>query len=151
MIRVDLTRCTGCGTCVDVCPTGAIYIVDSHAEVDEALCTLCEACISACPEDALSSTREAVSAPKADRLPQVQPEKVIQLPPVQTQAVPLHRKILPTVGAVVSVAGREILPRVVDSIVSALETQKASESSQESGGREAGGGRRARRRRRGKS
>ncbi len=151
MIQVDLSRCTGCGACVDVCPMGAIYIVDGHAEVDETLCNLCEACISACPKEALSSVPEVVSTPEADRLPQVQPDKVIQLPPVRTEVTPWHQKVLPAVGVVVSYAGREILPRVVDSLVSALGPQDASENGQKAGGQGAGGGRRARRRRRGKS
>ncbi len=150
VIQVDLSKCTGCGMCVDVCPTGAIYIADGRAEIDETLCHACEACISACPEGALSSVPEAVFTPASERLPQVQPEKVIQLPPVRTEVVPWHRKVLPAIGAVVSFAGREILPRVVDSFVSTLEARGTPDSGRKAGGRGAGGGRRARRRRRGK-
>ena len=151
MIQVDLSKCTGCGVCVDVCPTGAIYIVDGHAQIDETLCHPCEACIPACPEEALSSMPETVSAPAPERLPEVRPDKVILLPLAETEVAPWHRRVLPALGAVASFTGREILPRVVDSIVSALGTQETSGSSRRAEGRKAEGGRRARRRRRGKS
>jgi NAD-dependent dihydropyrimidine dehydrogenase PreA subunit len=149
VIQVDFSKCTGCGVCVDVCPTAAIYIVDGQAQIDETLCHPCTVCIPACPEEALSSMPETVSTP--ERLPEVQPEKVIQLPPAQADVTPWHRQVLPALGAVASFAGREILPHVVDSIVSALGAQGVSESSPRAKGRKAEGGRRARRRRRGKS
>lgn len=50
IVWVDVTRCTGCGACVEVCPVGAIALVDGKARVDEELCTGCGACVDACPE-----------------------------------------------------------------------------------------------------
>lgn len=52
-VWVDIARCTGCGACMEVCPGGAIALVDGKARVDEELCTDCGACVDACPEDAI--------------------------------------------------------------------------------------------------
>ena len=43
-------RCSGCGRCVEVCPTGAIPADGTAADVG--LCTLCCACVKVCPEQA---------------------------------------------------------------------------------------------------
>lgn len=51
---MDTEKCTGCGTCVDVCPVGVYEIVDgksSPVHVDE--CLACHACESQCPEGAI--------------------------------------------------------------------------------------------------
>jgi len=52
-MKVDLDRCTGCGTCVQDCPLGAIRLKKKKAFVDEA-CSHCGACVRICPEEALS-------------------------------------------------------------------------------------------------
>lgn len=41
--------CVFCGTCEIVCPTNAIKIVDSHAEIDKSKCIMCGSCTAACP------------------------------------------------------------------------------------------------------
>jgi len=50
---VDADRCTGCGLCQEVCPTGAVS-VDKVARIDGSKCTGCGQCVAECPEDALS-------------------------------------------------------------------------------------------------
>jgi NAD-dependent dihydropyrimidine dehydrogenase PreA subunit len=53
-IRIDLDKCTGCGTCVDVCPVGTFELRDnksSAVNVDE--CLVCRACETQCPENAI--------------------------------------------------------------------------------------------------
>ncbi|HJJ32067.1 MAG TPA: 4Fe-4S binding protein [Methanocorpusculum sp.] len=52
--KVDQNKCTGCQTCVDICPAAAIAIENDKAKVDEAACVDCETCIDECPESALS-------------------------------------------------------------------------------------------------
>ena len=51
-LKVDLDKCTGCGTCVFACPFGAIEVVDGKAKVYDS-CVDCGACVEQCPEGAL--------------------------------------------------------------------------------------------------
>jgi len=55
-IRVNIEKCTGCGTCIDVCPYAAIIIKDDKAFITDA-CTLCGACVESCPEGAILDER----------------------------------------------------------------------------------------------
>jgi len=48
--RVDPAGCTGCGTCVAHCPSGAISMVDARAVISPAACIGCADCIVVCPE-----------------------------------------------------------------------------------------------------
>ncbi len=55
---VDEDLCSGCGTCITVCPYSAIELIKekdgkSHAKVNEALCMGCGACVAACPSGAM--------------------------------------------------------------------------------------------------
>lgn len=50
---VDADKCTGCETCVDVCPSEAIHMEDDIAVVDPDLCVDCEACVDECPAEAI--------------------------------------------------------------------------------------------------
>jgi electron transfer flavoprotein alpha subunit len=52
-IEIDLEKCTGCGSCVDVCPFGLLEIVDDKARLKEG-CTLCGACRDACAFEAIT-------------------------------------------------------------------------------------------------
>ncbi|GAA4164810.1 ferredoxin-type protein NapF [Shinella granuli] len=47
-----LAACTGCGQCVEHCPTGVIALVDGLPALDfsTAECTFCGACAQNCPE-----------------------------------------------------------------------------------------------------
>jgi len=53
MITVDTTRCIGCGECEEVCPYGAIEVIDGDAVVNPVLCHQCNRCIETCPEGAI--------------------------------------------------------------------------------------------------
>lgn len=50
---VDQDLCTGCGSCVEVCPAEAIEINAGAAAIDDYLCILCGACQANCPQDAM--------------------------------------------------------------------------------------------------
>jgi uncharacterized Fe-S center protein len=51
--RVDEKKCTGCATCAQWCPAGAIEMTQS-AHIDPAKCIGCGECIAVCMEDAVS-------------------------------------------------------------------------------------------------
>ncbi len=54
---IDETKCTGCGTCVTVCPYGALRKNDEGiAEVIVAACKGCGCCGATCPEGAITMT-----------------------------------------------------------------------------------------------
>lgn len=48
-------KCTHCGACTAVCPTGALFVnrPDMTIEFDESKCSVCELCVSACPPRAM--------------------------------------------------------------------------------------------------
>ncbi|MGZ8428748.1 MAG: DUF362 domain-containing protein [Candidatus Deferrimicrobiaceae bacterium] len=47
---VDPANCTGCGTCITHCPSGAIGILSQTALIDPRTCIGCADCIVVCPE-----------------------------------------------------------------------------------------------------
>jgi NAD-dependent dihydropyrimidine dehydrogenase PreA subunit len=57
---VSTEKCTGCGSCIDVCPTEAIKIEYGKAVITLD-CVDCGACPRVCPEGAIK--RQAVPAP----------------------------------------------------------------------------------------
>ncbi|MCX7821887.1 MAG: electron transfer flavoprotein subunit alpha [Syntrophobacterales bacterium] len=50
---IDENLCTGCGTCIDVCPVGAITLSEGKAKVSDE-CTLCGICVDSCEFGAIS-------------------------------------------------------------------------------------------------
>lgn len=79
--------CRGCiaHRCVEVCPRGAISIVDRRSVIDHSKCILCGKCISACPYSAIvKNTRPCEKSCPAkaismgdDRKAEIDPEKCI--------------------------------------------------------------------------
>ncbi len=57
--KVDQEKCTGCGTCADVCPNEVFEIVEEKSQVirpDD--CTACEQCVMEYPEEAITLEEE---------------------------------------------------------------------------------------------
>jgi ferredoxin len=52
--KVNQDICTGCGICIDNCPTGAIELVNDIAFIDEKKCSNCRQCENDCPVEAIS-------------------------------------------------------------------------------------------------
>ena len=61
VIRIDETKCDGCGQCVVACAEGAIAIIDGKARlVSDTYCDGLGACLGECPQGALTiEVREA--------------------------------------------------------------------------------------------
>ncbi len=62
-VRVKPDTCTGCETCVSVCPFGAIEMKDGKAFITEA-CTMCGACVEACEFKAIEKDIEQTGPAK---------------------------------------------------------------------------------------
>jgi len=48
-------KCTNCGACTDICPTGALHLERPSMEVkfDSDNCVLCQICLKICPVKAM--------------------------------------------------------------------------------------------------
>ena len=51
--KVNPELCTGCGTCIDICPKNAIVMQDDKAYIQENLCKNCKKCVRVCPSGAI--------------------------------------------------------------------------------------------------
>jgi ferredoxin len=45
--------CIECGTCIDICPEGAISEGDGKYVIDPELCAECLSCLEECPSEAI--------------------------------------------------------------------------------------------------
>lgn len=52
-VKVDKEKCTGCGDCVECCPSEALKVESEKVEVDADACIDCGVCVDECPSEAL--------------------------------------------------------------------------------------------------
>jgi cyclic pyranopterin phosphate synthase len=97
---VDMGLCTQCGSCVELCPTGAIAEVEETGRgvvFDHNACLRCGICVSACPDFALTASTHIESA----RL--VPPRALALVPahlPARVAAVPARAALALGPGAI---------------------------------------------------
>ena len=53
-VIIDSEKCTGCGTCEEMCPVEALTVEKEKAVVDAETCVDCGTCIEECLEKAIS-------------------------------------------------------------------------------------------------
>lgn len=71
----DTSKCTGCGECVKVCPTGAIsFPAEKRPRIDKDLCNTCGSCVEACKVGAMGIWGVFVRA--GDVLDEVEKDKM---------------------------------------------------------------------------
>jgi len=164
VIAIRSEFCDGCGACVEVCPTRALYLVDGKAAVEASLCRECEACIPSCPTHAITICEQRSEyadepvhtlAPGATRRLARRTDPAV----IQVEGAPLpvllHARVLPAIGAALAWAGRDIVPWLADRFLESLGRQVGKEHAPVTEGRAAlsrrqdAKGRQRRRRRRG--
>ena len=63
---VYMTRCDGCGHCVDVCPSDIMHIDKTYRRaynIEPNMCWECYSCVKACPQNAIDARGYADFAP----------------------------------------------------------------------------------------
>lgn len=117
-IRMNAEQCTGCGACVEICPTGAIRLIDGLAIFNQARCTQCRACADACPVGAITAVELPVIASKSvTPRPVREPEIVV--------AEPISSTTKPWLISALVFAGREILPQLTEALIISLDRRLA--------------------------
>ena len=52
-VKIDEEKCTGCGSCVEVCPVDALKLENDKAKVDGDTCIDCGTCVDECSVEAI--------------------------------------------------------------------------------------------------
>ncbi|MBU9888358.1 MAG: 4Fe-4S binding protein [Candidatus Omnitrophica bacterium] len=53
MIRIDSSKCDGCGICVEICPVRGVEVMAGKAVANER-CIDCGTCVPCCPPEAIT-------------------------------------------------------------------------------------------------
>lgn len=122
---MDSERCTGCGACADVCPTGAIPLVNRIATINKDLCQDCQACVTACPQGAICLAEEKVPVVEGEVISVSQALPVVQQPasvPIRPTSWPWSYRL----GVALAFLGREVVPRAAAYLLEAWRHKQAA-------------------------
>jgi len=57
VVKVNREKCTGCGSCVTICPVAVLELESNLSKVvRQQECIGCMACVEGCPEGAITVT-----------------------------------------------------------------------------------------------
>ena len=68
---VKMTRCDGCGHCVDICPSDIMHIdknIRRAVNIEPNFCWECYSCVKACPQNAIDVRGYADFAPMSHKV-----------------------------------------------------------------------------------
>ena len=75
--KVNADKCTGCNTCVRICPLGNIDIKDKKALIGDN-CTVCLACVHVCPQQAIRTNGRETLKERQYRHPEIKLKDLIK-------------------------------------------------------------------------
>ena len=112
-IRVNHAQCTGCGICIDICPSTAISLVNGIAEIDIFACTLCQKCVKDCPVGAIS----IVELPQIVDIKSMQFSENLEV----IEAEPISSSAQRSIVSIMAYMGSKVIPRLIDLFFSKYE------------------------------
>lgn len=132
LLYIDRSQCTGCGVCVDVCPTGAISLDENEgvSTINSTLCSECLACLDVCPNGAIQRAESFEVMPAVQGKAVVEGEivggEVIPAPAVApTAVVRSSGRLAALAGTALTFVEDLLLPRAADALVGAVERSLA--------------------------
>ena len=75
--KVNPDKCTGCNTCVRVCPMNNINLTDEKALIGDN-CTVCLACVHVCPQQAIRTNGQEARKERQYRHPDIKLKDLIK-------------------------------------------------------------------------
>ena len=67
-MKIDLTKCKGCGICGEVCPLGILSVEGKKVRMGEG-CVECKTCMKVCPKDVFTPGMHTMRHPSALPVP----------------------------------------------------------------------------------